>query len=267
MKIDLTQMIKAAEAIKKAKVQATGKIGEFSFDWVAQKYLPDDYRLLSDVVLKYGEGTTQIDQIIVSPYGIFVVEIKTYKGWIYGNQGKWTQVLYGSKNRFQSPITQNVKHINAVQNLLKLPDDMFKILIVFSGEAKFKTTMPDYVVRGAKEYLDYILKWKNVRLDKYAVDEAVKMIDCHRRSNAEHKQHMQKLKEKYDAGDLNSPPYCPRCNRKMVLRTAKRGANKGNQFWGCTNYPGCKFTFDYKNENSIRAKVKTIENTLNMFFG
>jgi restriction system protein len=35
-------------------------------------------------------------------------------------------------------------------------------------------------------------------------------------------------------------PSCPRCNSQMVLRTAKKGANAGNQFWGCSRYPECK---------------------------
>ncbi len=35
-------------------------------------------------------------------------------------------------------------------------------------------------------------------------------------------------------------PLCPDCKTPMVLRTAKRGKNAGNQFWGCTNYPKCK---------------------------
>ena len=35
-------------------------------------------------------------------------------------------------------------------------------------------------------------------------------------------------------------PTCPRCNSQMVLRTAKKGANAGNQFWGCSRYPECK---------------------------
>lgn len=35
---------------------------------------------------------------------------------------------------------------------------------------------------------------------------------------------------------------CPRCGGKLVLRTASKGANAGNQFWGCTNFPKCRFT-------------------------
>lgn len=37
-----------------------------------------------------------------------------------------------------------------------------------------------------------------------------------------------------------SPATCPQCGAPMVLRTAKRGANAGNNFYGCTRYPACK---------------------------
>ena len=33
---------------------------------------------------------------------------------------------------------------------------------------------------------------------------------------------------------------CPKCNSEMVLRTAKKGANAGNKFWGCAQYPRCR---------------------------
>lgn len=35
-------------------------------------------------------------------------------------------------------------------------------------------------------------------------------------------------------------PSCPECGAKMILRTAKKGAYAGNQFWGCSRYPACK---------------------------
>lgn len=37
-------------------------------------------------------------------------------------------------------------------------------------------------------------------------------------------------------------PACPRCSKAMVRRVAKRGANAGGEFWGCTGYPVCKGT-------------------------
>lgn len=35
---------------------------------------------------------------------------------------------------------------------------------------------------------------------------------------------------------------CPLCAKPMVRRTAKRGANAGGEFWGCTGYPACRGT-------------------------
>ena len=40
----------------------------------------------------------------------------------------------------------------------------------------------------------------------------------------------------------SAPPACPACSKKMVKRKARRGANAGSEFWGCTGYPTCKGT-------------------------
>ena len=34
---------------------------------------------------------------------------------------------------------------------------------------------------------------------------------------------------------------CPRCGSEMILRTAKKGNYQGNQFWGCSRYPKCRY--------------------------
>ena len=39
-------------------------------------------------------------------------------------------------------------------------------------------------------------------------------------------------------------PACPRCASALVLRVAKRGLNRGSQFWGCAAYPACTYTAD-----------------------
>jgi hypothetical protein len=77
MRIDVTRLaqqiqksVRLVDQIQKAKVKAAGDIGEFVFDEVAKTCLDRDYHLLSDVVLEAGIRTTQIDQVIVSPFGI-----------------------------------------------------------------------------------------------------------------------------------------------------------------------------------------------------
>ena len=39
-----------------------------------------------------------------------------------------------------------------------------------------------------------------------------------------------------------APPLCPRCGKPLVVRTARRGANAGKQFYGCSGYPSCRYT-------------------------
>lgn len=47
------------------------------------------------------------------------------------------------------------------------------------------------------------------------------------------------------AADADHGVLCPMCGAKMVLRTARKGANAGNKFWGCSTYPSCKGTMQY----------------------
>lgn len=117
-----------------------------------------DYHLMNHVTLRMKDGTTQIDHILVSKFGVFVIEAKDYKGWIFANamQSNWTQVLFNLKFKFQNPIFQNIRHIRAVQDLLDfLPPAAIKSVVVFTGAAEFKTEIPDGVfsVSGLIDYL------------------------------------------------------------------------------------------------------------------
>jgi hypothetical protein len=104
-----------------------------------------DYHLLNHVTLKLKNGTTQIDHILVSRFGVFVIETKDYNGWIFADakQATWTQVLYRQKFKFQNPIFQNMRHVEALKDTLDfLPSSCIQPLVVFTGSAKFKTVMP-----------------------------------------------------------------------------------------------------------------------------
>ncbi len=45
-----------------------------------------------------------------------------------------------------------------------------------------------------------------------------------------------------DQTEASATPVCPLCRKAMVPRTAKRGMNAGERFWGCSDYPGCRGT-------------------------
>lgn len=63
-------------------------------------------------------------------YGIFVIETKNYKGWIYGSERdrQWTQVIYKRKERFQNPLRQNCRHTKVLSELTGIPHNLFKLV-------------------------------------------------------------------------------------------------------------------------------------------
>lgn len=221
-----------------------GRLGEASINFRTQRLLDQSvYHLIPDVMLPTPDGTTQIDHVIVSRYGIFVVETKTYKGWIYGGErdAQWTQVNYRRKDRFQNPLRQNYKHTKTLSELTGIPESYFNSLVVFVGEAKFKTTMPANVVY-AQDFHKYIKSHQTPIIKDEQVSEIVGVIQewAGTVSDDQKADHVKNLRQNKAPVAASGPaPVCPRCGEPMVLRTSRKD---GNHFWGCSKYPKCKGT-------------------------
>ena len=104
------------------KAPIKGALGETVVKAGAGLSLPSSvYRRYHDVTLPTAGGTTQIDHVFVSEFGVFVVETKNMNGWIYGteNDRKWIQVFPGGqKYTFQNPLRQNYGHVKAIEDAL-----------------------------------------------------------------------------------------------------------------------------------------------------
>ena len=113
---------------------------------------PGAFRILHDVTLPSRDGTTQIDHVVLSPYGIFTLETKHLSGWIFAPAGgkTWFQT-FGNNNkfRFQNPLRQNHAHVKALEAVTGLGFDAFLPLVVMTGKAEFKTAIPKGVVQLA----------------------------------------------------------------------------------------------------------------------
>jgi len=123
-----------------------------------KRFAAPDYHLLNHVTLRLKDETTQIDHVLVSRFGIFVIETKDYNGWIFAGADDrfWTQVFYRIKFRFQNPIRQNYRHVRAIQELLDfLPADVIRPAVVFTGDAEFRTAIPNGVFT-LEEFLTYV---------------------------------------------------------------------------------------------------------------
>ena len=115
---------------------------------------------MNHVTLRLKDGTTEIDHVLVSRFGVFVIETKDHKGGIFADatQANWTQVLFRRKFTFQNPIRQNFRHVRAVQDLLDfLPRHAVQSVVVFAGSAEFKTKIPEGVF-SVSDLIEYLRK-------------------------------------------------------------------------------------------------------------
>jgi hypothetical protein len=137
--------------------------------------------LLNNVTLPTDTGTTQIDHVLVADTGIFVIETKHYSGWIYGgpNQSQWTQVIYKVKNKFQNPIRQNYGHLKTIQSLFTLPDDNFVPLVVFTGNAEFKSDLGPNVFQ-LNQLIAYLTSGRPVLFDERKMAYIIGRIEMKR---------------------------------------------------------------------------------------
>lgn len=159
-----------------------GWVGELSVNLSARYFLDRKvYHLLNNVTLPSEDGTTQIDHIIVSLFGVFVVETKNMKGWIFGqeNDQQWTQQIYKNKNKFPNPLEQNYRHRKSMEEIFGLrPETIFSV-IVFAGDSEFKTKMPENVT-DAQGYLGYIQSKQEPLFGHFEVRELIEKIEKYR---------------------------------------------------------------------------------------
>lgn len=219
-----------------------GFMGEAKVNRAAKSNLDKkQYHLIKNVTLPTEDGTTQIDHVIVSRFGVFVIETKNMTGWIFGsaNQPYWTQQIFKHKSKFQNPLRQNYKHIKALEVALDIELSNIFSLIVFVGDADFKTDMPPNVTH-TNGYIRYIKSKQELILSDAQVQLIIQKIEKGRlaRSLKTHVRHAKHVKEVAEKRQSN--PRCPRCRSPMILREAKKGQNIGKKFWGCSNFPKCR---------------------------
>lgn len=122
----------------------------------------------------YNTTFTEIDEVIVSPYGIFCIEYKAHVGFIFGTatQPKWTQCRYDGKRPLHNPIHQNYKHLKSLERALhsniKAP---IHSIVVFTNAKKVEVDSNDVLL--GKENLRRVLA--NHKTPIYTYEEVHRM--------------------------------------------------------------------------------------------
>ncbi|MYL59240.1 NERD domain-containing protein [Virgibacillus halodenitrificans] len=133
-----------------------GEIGEYKID-IQLDQLPRDYRHLSDLLVsnpKAKSGYSQIDHVVLTSHGIFVIETKNYQGTIYGGKDRKTWLVNG-KFKMMNPFVQNYGHIKALTSLIdKKYRDLFISMVSFTKRSTFKVG-DDYRKIASNELIVY----------------------------------------------------------------------------------------------------------------
>ncbi|MCY4435890.1 MAG: NERD domain-containing protein [Chloroflexi bacterium] len=226
------------------KASVKGIWGEKLVEVGAALTLPSsDYRKYHNVTLQTPRGTTQIDHVFVSAFGVFVVETKNMVGWIYGSERdrEWMQVFRsGKKYKFLNPLRQNYGHVRALEEALAsngLPRGVVRSVVVFVGNAQLKRELPENVTVGLGGSR-YIRSFRHRALSVAQVAMICELIESRRMEPSwrTSRRHIRSLENE----SPSATRWCPRCGQKMVLRTARRGQFAGKRFWGCEGFPACR---------------------------
>ena len=201
--------------------------------------MPDGYDVYNDVYIEVEGRSVQIDHVIISRYGVFVIETKNYTGWIYGTDRSeyWTKNMYGNKYQFRNPLKQNYAHVKSLEAMLGIPESAFIPIVVFMNKATLKCETTGNVIyhrqlkRTIQSYTTPLFSDAEVQCMKTALSAAC-IAD-----RKQQKMHTHRIKEEVDAKQsLVASGTCPRCKGQLVLRKGRYG-----EFWGCCNYPQCTF--------------------------
>lgn len=215
-----------------------GLMGEFWVKVELSKLSKDEYIVLNDIMIESNSKTYQIDHIVLSKYGIFVIEMKNYYGLITGSEykDKWCQHLGKNKSYFLNPLHQNYGHVKALSDVLNIDVNNFISIICFSNQSKLKVDSKSCVT-----YLDFLVK-EIRKYDKEIVKEDIEeiknnIIKLNIEDKQRRKSHVKDIRIKVKSDNEKSDNMiCPKCGGQLLKRNGKYGV-----FIGCSNYPKCRF--------------------------
>jgi predicted RNA-binding Zn-ribbon protein involved in translation (DUF1610 family) len=204
--------------------------------------LPRRLRLreFRNVILADRRGTTEVDIIVVGNAGVFVVELKDYNAWIFGEEADemWTaRYSDGSTYQFQNPLRQNFRHVKVVQDQLGLSPEVVQSVVSFTGDCKFMKPMPPNVVRGS--YRGLIEGAGGILLTDTQVHSICSSLEKREAAStaAACDGHVAQLNARF-----SSTTTCPKCGNALVIRHSRNAPANDAGFLACRGFPHCRYT-------------------------
>ena len=149
-----------------------GEKGEMAVAIRLSNLPKNDYFVINDLLFRRQNGrTSQIDHVVVSRYGIFVIETKNIFGYIYGGEYSqtWTRFWQGYARggryqkdviAFDNPVLQNGAHVKALYEELKQYSVLYVPIVAFSPKAELRVDVKGVPVVYWNQIGDVIKRYK-----------------------------------------------------------------------------------------------------------
>lgn len=215
-----------------------GRLGENYVHSILDKAIAGtDAKLISNYMFQGQDITVQIDHLVINFNGVYVIETKNWSGLIYGNDeaNEWTQYLAGGniKHSHRNPVKQNKGHIYQLSKILPKGVPFHNVVVMAQGNTQ--NIQAKEVISPFE--LGSIINFTEHSTNKLTPAQVEKIYDIllkrELKEESSNEQHVREIKGMLADVENN---ICPRCKGKLVIREGKYG-----NFYGCSNYPKCKF--------------------------
>lgn len=170
----------------------SGDYGELRVARQLKRLDTNEYKLLNDITIKYKTYTTQIDHILLSTFGIFVIETKALTGKIITSKDKWLQCKNGKKVEIINPYKQNDYHIDILEKISGISKNKFVSLVVFTEDEVELDDTYNFGILNLNTLNPHILKANLPIISSQELVFLVRKISTHLCSIDEHLKNVQK---------------------------------------------------------------------------
>lgn len=172
--------------------------GEYQTALKMNKLLPDA-KILMNTYIPSKNGYTEIDIIVIAIQSIYVIENKSYSGWIYGSEQDqyWTVTFPNEKHQFYNPIKQNNTHIFYLKKLLRehgYKCNSIHSIVCFNNEATLKKIISSTPVIKTKD-MGYCIDLNSRNYSREYVERIYKFLLPYAQQNEKiRNEHINKIK-------------------------------------------------------------------------
>lgn len=128
---------------------------------------PVKYKVINSLVVNIDGEELEMDHVVVSNYGVFLIEARHYQGFVLGEEDDeaWTQLLYSRREKIENPLLTNQKHIQKLNSLLPEYQGIINYIsiAVFTADSMLKVIAKSDVIQTA-DLLKTVRKYKKETL-------------------------------------------------------------------------------------------------------